>query len=294
MDPAIDFKALLASSKKRLTLDFKQIKKVNMYNYLNDGVNTILVDCRPNYEENCKNENGYLRNSYWMNNFPKSNIEVKTNTRLILIIQDSSDIKNGEEFILMRNFIQNEDKLDKGLFFIYNTDYQIFIKQYPWFLINKESSEIDIQLAQTQHPLIILDGILYCGNFFNSRNLFQINNLNIQSIIALLNEEDKDLKEKFGNYTCFEVDEQSHEEFDYTEIIDHIDEEISYDKKPILLHCFSGQTLSLAACIAYLMKHKKWQLEFATAYIMKIYPGFNIPPWLYTQLLRVNLDKYKK
>jgi hypothetical protein len=281
---ALEFKNLLEKSKQRYALETKQIKRMALYNYLNDNIPTTVIDCRRLDLENIS----LIRDSYHSKNFPFNNIKFKSGIRLILVLEEDHDLKISEELESLRTYIKNEDMIEKGIFEIKNNDFQKFISEFKCFLVNNKSDELTINLARTSFPLMVLDNFLYVGNFMNSKNIYQLKVLNFGSIISLLKTEDSDLKKLFNNYNFFEVDEEKHSEIDFNEIIELIESEKQNQKGPVLIYCFSGQSVSLAVCIAYLTKYKKWSLEFSTAYMMKIFPNLKIQAWLYTQLLRTN------
>jgi protein tyrosine phosphatase (PTP) superfamily phosphohydrolase (DUF442 family) len=283
---SIDMKKLIQRNKKRLNLETKQIKKLVFYNYLNDGKPNLIIDCRKCAEENYTKDGGYLRESHNINKFNPKEILLKQDTRLILILDNPTDLKESSALENIRTFIKDCDFID-GIYTIIHDDFRNFISKNPCFIINESSENIKVQLASTSFPLQVLDGQLYVGNFLNSKNLMQLKELGIRSIISLLKEEDKELSKMFSNVYHIETDEVGHGEIDFNEAIDIIEGEIKRTNVPVLVYCFSGQTLSLALCIAYLMKTKKWALEFATAFMMKVHPNLKIPTWLYTQLQRL-------
>ena len=191
--------------------------------------------------------------------------------------------KNLEE---LRLFIKNSQEI-KEIFSI-RESFNNFQSKFRFFFLKRDSSTSLKQIASVTYPSMIVDNILFCGSFFNSRNYSQIQLLGIKSIIGLMKENDEQIKKHFDNYNFFEVDEANHSEIEISDIISLIESEIEIGKTPILLYCFSGQTCSLVVAIAYLMKTKKWNINFATAYIMKICNIRNFPGWLYTQLNRIN------
>jgi len=121
--------------------------------------------------------------------------------------------------------------------------------------------------------------------------LIQLDKLGIQSIVCLAAKEDSELKKIFGNLEHFEVDEENHSEIDYLDIIDHLRSEIEHKKTPIMIYCFSGKSVSIAVTIAFLMWYKKWPLQLATGYLLKVVPNVNLPSWLFTQLSRINFKE---
>ena len=267
--------------KMRLELQSKSIKVHSFYNFLNDGLQNLIIDCRKN--NNAKEK---LINSEEINNFSFDNFnENRSNYhfRLILIIENDCDIKTEENFEGLRNFIKSNNNII-SIYTINNENFHTFKNKFPIFFLCQESKEIAKILAQSTFPLLILDNILYLGNYLNSKNKSQVNSLGIKSIISLLKEEDILLKENFNNYFFFESDEVNHGNLEFKEIIKRIENQIKENQTPILIYCFSGQTLSVAACIAILMKIKKWNLMLATAYMMKIVPDLKIPNWLNFQL----------
>jgi protein-tyrosine phosphatase len=291
---AIDYENMLKNMRSRASLESKPIKKMMFYNYLNDNIPSLIIDCRKDFELNKEKEGGVLINSFHLCNFSAFGVMIKSGFRLILILEDDQDLKTSEELEKIRFFIKEEDKIEKGIYYIKNSNYQEFLQNYKSFIINDNSDSLAINLAKTKFPYLILDDLIYIGNFFNSKNLHQMNCLKIKSVFSLLKEEDIELKKMLPNYHFIPIDEENHAEIDFLEIIDLIDTEILTGKNPILIYCFSGQSVSMAVCIAYLMKSKKWSLEFATAYMMKICSDLKIPTWLYTQLQRLDLRKSDK
>ena len=263
----INMKEMYQQTKQRMNLESRQIKKMMLYNYINDPIETVIFDCRE--KENLKN-------------FPS----IKPNSRLILILNDTENLKS-ENLKEISEKIKNNDNISKGLFHIINSDYLLFLNDYPFLNIKN----IDI----INLPLCVLNNILYIGNFINSKNKKTLSLLKFKTIISLMKEPDKELGNLLGsNYRNFKHEESNHDEIDYNEIYDFISEEISNNNIPILIYCFSGQSGSIASAIAFLMKYKKWSIEFSIGYLMKISPTINIPSWLYTQLLRFNDYEKKK
>ena len=255
----INMKEMYQQTKQRMNLESRQIKKMMLYNYINDPIETVIFDCRE--KENLKN-------------FPS----IKPNSRLILILNDTENLKS-ENLKEISEKIKNNDNISKGLFHIINSDYLLFLNDYPFLNIKN----IDI----INLPLCVLNNILYIGNFINSKNKKNLSLLKFKTIISLMKESDKELSELYGdNYRNFKHEESNHDEIDYNEIYDFISEEISNNNIPILIYCFSGQSASVAVACVFLMKYKKWSIEFSIGYMMKISPIINIPSWLFTQLQR--------
>ena len=261
----INMKEMYQQTKQRMNLESRQIKKMMLYNYINDPIETVIFDCRE--KENLKN-------------FPS----IKPNSRLILILNDSENLKS-ENLKEISEKIKNNDNISKGLFHIINSDYNLFLNDYPY--LNLKNSDI-INL-----PLCVLNNILYIGNFINSKNKKNLSLLKFKTIISLMKEPDKELSELYGNnYRNFKHEEINHDEIEYNEIYEYINEEINNKNTPILIYCFSGQNASVAVAASFLMKYKKWSIEFCIGYMMKISPIINIPSWLFTQLQR--FQEYEK
>ena len=281
---SVNYENMYVNIKKKMNLDFKQIKKMLFYNYLNDNMPSLIIDCRNNFSNIQSYEGGIIRDSYNIVNF--KNAAIKNGTRIILILDKSEDFQQNSTLEELKNFIKLEDKIDQ-ICIISDINYQEFLKSFSFFLINPESDLLSIQIASTSHPLIIIENILYIGNFLNSKNLYQLKGLKIKSIISLLKEPDIELEKTFDNYYHFECDEIGHSEIEFRNILDSMLNEIELNNTPILLYCFSGQTICISVCIAFLMFYKKWSLQFATAYIMKISPFMKIPSWLNSQLQKL-------
>ena len=256
----INMKEMYQQTKQRMNLDSRQIKKMMLYNYINDSIETVIFDCRN--KENLKN-------------FP----EIKQNSRLILILNDNENLKNSDNLKEISEKIKENDNISKGLYHIINSDYNLFLKDYPYLNINN--------LDNIHLPLCVLNNILYIGNFINSKNKKNLSLLKFKTIISLMKESDKELSELYGdNYRNFKHEEINHDEIEYNEIYEYINKQINNKNIPILIYCFSGQSASIAVACVFLMKYKKWSIEFSIGYMMKISPIINIPSWLFTQLQR--------
>ena len=256
---AINYQNLYKSMKIIQTLDSKRIKKMLFYNYINDPIESMIFDCRANFD---------------IKSFPA----VKNNSRLILILKDNDDIKTSPNLQSIREKIKENENIS-ALFHIFNTDYNDAMKTYP-FLFMK--NRIDL-------PLCAINDILYIGGFINSKNKQTLELLKIKTIISLMKEPDKELTSNFGdNYKNFKHEEAKHDEIEFGDLSDFVIEQINNKNIPVLIYCFSGKTSSLGAAVAVIMKYKKWPLELSLGYVLKLSPTIEIPPWLYMQLMRYN------
>lgn len=260
---SINYQELYKSMKMVHTLDSKRIKKMLLYNYVNDSINSIIFDCRD------------IKN---LQNFPN----IPNNSRLILILEDNEDLKTSKDLAEIRDKIRSNEQIS-GLFHIFNNDYNDTLKSYP-FLFMK--NRIDL-------PLCAIPDILYIGGFINSKNKQTIQLLKIKTIVSLMKEPDKELTQAFGdNYRNFRHEEANHDEIEFGELSDYIMKQISNKQTPVLLYCFSGKTSSIAGAVSVIMKFKKWPLELSLGYAMKLSPTIEVPSWLYMQLMRyVETDK---
>ena len=256
---AINYQNLYKSMKIIHTLDSKRIKKMLFYNYINDPIESMIFDCRTNFD---------------IKSFPV----LKNNSRLILILKDNDDIKTSPNLEAIREKIKENENIT-ALFHIFNTDYNDALKTYP-FLFMK--NRIDL-------PLCAINDILYIGGFINSKNKQTLELLKIKTIISLMKEPDKELTSSFGdNYKNFKHEEAKHDEIEFGDLSDFVIEQINNKNTPVLIYCFSGKTSSLGAAVAVIMKYKKWPLELSLGYVIKLSPTIEIPSWLYMQLMRYN------
>ena len=256
---AINYQNLYKSMKIIQTLDSKRIKKMLFYNYINDPIESMIYDCRTNFD---------------IKSFPV----LKNNSRLILILKDNDDIKTSPNLEAIREKIKENENIT-ALFHIFNTDYNDALKTYP-FLFMK--NRIDL-------PLCAINDILYIGGFINSKNKQTLELLKIKTIISLMKEPDKELTSSFGdNYKNFKHEEAKHDEIEFGDLSDFVMEQINNKNTPVLIYCFSGKTSSLGAAVAVIMKYKKWPLELSLGYVIKLSPTIEIPSWLYMQLMRYN------
>src|SRR5437899_428603 len=109
MIDAIDLKQEILITKKKQTLDFKEIKSFAMYNYINQQKPNIIIDCimySKSYEKSIPNLFGSIPIT---SDLRKLNIE--ENTRLIIILLKDQSIKDDENLQELRNFIQSEIKI---------------------------------------------------------------------------------------------------------------------------------------------------------------------------------------
>ena len=254
---SINYQELYKAMKNVRSLDSKQIKKMLLYNYVNDSINSVIFDCR--------NRNNLLY-------FPN----IPNNSRLILILRDYEDLKTSYDLIAVRERIRSNQQISE-LFHIYNNDFIDALKSYP-FLFMKNRINL---------PLCVIPDVLYIGGFINSKNQQTIQCLKIKTIVSLMKEPDKELSQVFGdNYRNFRHQEVNHDEIEFGDLSDYVMEQIYNKLFPILIYCFSGKTSSVAAAVPIIMKYKKWSFELSLGYLLKLSPTIQIPSWLYMQLMR--------
>ena len=261
---AINYQELYKSMKLVHTLESRRIKKLLFYNYINDSIESIIVDTRSN--------------NFILPSIPNS-------ARLILVLNDNEDIKTSPRLESLRQSIKTNETIS-GLFHIFTSDFNDTMNTYP-FLLTKGLIKL---------PLCVLKDIFYVGGFINSKNKQTITYLKIKTMISLMKDPDKELAITFGdNYRNFQHEEAKHDEIEFSDISDFVLKQINNGKFPILLYCFSGNTSCLAAAVIIVMKYKKWSLDLSLGYILKLSPTIEIPTWLYTQLQRfVENEKINK
>jgi len=272
--------------KMRMNLEHKTIKLHNFYNFLNDGVTNLIIDCRLNKLDIFDKELKTLIHSNDIRNFSFEdfkNQKLDDLIRLILIIDNNCDIKSNEKLEELRNFIKASTFIN-AIFTINEENLINFHNRFNFYFLNDSATEIEKNVAMSNFPIMVLDGLLFLGNYLNSKNKYQLEHLGIKTIISLLKEKDEILENNFGNHYFFSCDEVTHGTINFRDIVECAIEQIDEEQAPVLIYCFSGQTISVAICIAFLMKYKKWSLMFATAFMMKIIPDFKIPAWLNAQL----------
>lgn len=276
---AIDFKEMYSNAKKRITLKSKAIKRMLLYNYLNDDIPSLIIDCRP------KATNKLLSSQELDSKYKTAN-----GCRIILILSDTDNLLSSQHLTNLREFIKNEDKITNGLFTIKESDYNDFLNSHKWYLTEK-------MVYERRLPLCVINDKLYMGSFIISKNKVNLGLLGIKSVISLMAEDDKDFVQFYGeHYRNFKHEEVNHDELDFNSIIEYIVTEIDETKEhtPMLIYCFSGQSASIAVCAAYLMATRKWSSEFAIGYMMKLSPKVNIPSWILAQLQKLKLNNFKK
>lgn len=294
----IDMKEMYKNMKEKALLKGKQIKQFLLYNFLQDSIPTIVLDLRKEVEgkDSGRLINYHTQDSFTLLNYSK---DIKPQTRLVSIIENNAkldEILDREDQVKVKYIIGKCSNIEK-LFYIESEDYKEFTSIYGFLLISDKSSDIDRTLVQTNFPMCIIDGILFCGSFIQSRNLHQLKLLNIHSIIGVTKEDEK-LRKKLTNkdaefvvndVTFFPVDEENKGEIDFDEVYKQFVLELEDNNCPILIYCFSGKTVSVATCIMILMRFRKLNLLAATAIMMKIMPDFKLPPWLFSQLQRLKI-----
>ena len=120
----INYNEMYKATKQRMSFDSKKIKQMLLYNYINDEIDKLrhsataalldnmIIDCRKDIK------------------IPAQN--TKKNFRLILILNDNENIKDSKNLESVRNYIKNEDNINKGIYHIFNTDYTQFCKDYSF------------------------------------------------------------------------------------------------------------------------------------------------------------------
>lgn len=257
---------------------------------INDNLDELIQTDNNNDKILCENSEKLV------DNFSK--IE-ETNVNKNICNQSNTNITNMNDLIKLKKILTNNDNDNpsfnlKKINHIFNTDYQEFLHYYPFYIlnINNKSDLIenyDSILAQTNFPISLIDGILYLGNYFNSKNIKQISLLDIKALICISNE-DKLMKEKFkDNIHFFQYSESNKDQIDFELIYKKFKLELDENFYPILITCFTGKLFSVAVCIFILMKYKKLNVIAATAIIMKYFPKMKLPNWLYSQLQKVKV-----
>lgn len=264
---AINYQELYKSMKMVHSLESRRIKKLLFYNYVNDSIESIIVDTR--------NNNTILPS-------------IPNSARLIIILNDNEDLKTSPRLESLRQSLKTNESIS-GLFHIFTSDFNDVMKTYPFLLMK----------GLIKLPLCVLNDIFYVGGFINSKNKQTISYLNIKTMISLMRDPDKELTMTFGdNYRNFQHEESKHDEIEFSEISDFFFEQINHGKFPILLYCFSGNTSCLAAAVIIVMKYKKWPLDLSIGYVLKLSPTIEMPTWLYTQLQRFveneKINKFKE
>lgn len=308
---SIDYKKMYENEKQKSMFKLNKIKDFSLYNFLNDGRNNKIIDFREAQEELIKEEKGTIRNDVILISDIQYCLKVRNSTSIkidrkdhvtvmnllegkgdyrLIIISDKDNLIESESFSLLKDFISICNFTIIKYYVINKEDYKTFLDYYSFFLVSSLSSKEDALIAETKFPLQVLDGILYVGGFMNSRNLKQLKLLGIKAIIGLT-DVDSELQKKFdtGVVSFYPVNEINKEEIDFNSVYKQFQLEVDENCYPILLYCFSGLTISIAMAIFILMKYKKLNLMAATAVMMKVYPDFKLPTWLYSQLQRVKV-----
>lgn len=262
---------------------------VEEFNQINDNCKIISgVNNIKSQEISSKEINKDLQTEIEDETFNHKTLLLMTNVKIIIIHNDDADFQS-KEFQNLRKYLEiTELKIDK-LYSINQTSYDEFLKYYGFFIVNSNTPKKEKLLAETNYPLNIIDGILFCGGFFNSRNLLQHQNLGIKSIIGLTAPDEELIARFKGCCNYITVQEDKKESIDFNEAYKYFQLELDENNYPILVYCFSGKTMSIALCIFILMKYKKLNLMGATAVMLKIIPDLKLPQWLYSQLQRVTV-----
>jgi protein-tyrosine phosphatase len=133
-------------------------------------------------------------------------------------------------------------------------------------LFSSFTRQLDCEL-----PTQILDH-LYLGSAQNSFNRKQLKNLEIRYIINTAKECVNHYPEHFLYMKCPMIDDEIEDATRYfDETYEFIENARSCNSK-ILVHCFMGMSRSATIVIAYLMKHKRWNLKAAFRFVREKRP----------------------
>lgn len=282
----INYNELYKTTKDTFLIKSTRIKENSLYNIVNTDLPFKFVDFRSKVGElNEGSVKGTIHSTVENYNidFPK----IGSNTRVIVILNEEwIHLEKDEYYQQLRELFKQFAFNIAKIYTIEHKDYGVFMASCQFLFSKSLSSDSELILAKTLFPLSIIPDMLYSGGFMNSRNLMQLNALGIRTLIGFT-QPDNGLKNQFkGEVMFFPVDEEKHDEIEFSEIVRQYEQLIENKEQPVLVYCFSGKTVSLAVCIAILMKIKKMNLLAATAQIMKINKDFKLPNWIYSQLQR--------
>ena len=270
-DIEIDMRQMYKNMKCVLNFESKKIKKLMLYNYLNDEINSIFYDTvgKDNFDELDK----------VINSSPPS--------RLLLLLPPNASLLSPSLLRLRETIKKNHEKI-LSLHHIFLSDFADFTAEFPFF--KDKISQNHIRL-----PLCVLSKILFLGNFVNGKNKKNLEMLHVRSVVSLMAERDKELDAAFGDkYRNFRFVEKNHDEIEFGEVSEWMMEAVNNNDTPILIYDFVGKGVSSSACAAFLMDYKKWPMELCIGYMMKLSSQINnIQPFLYMQLQRYE-EKRKK
>ncbi len=150
-----------------------------------------------------------------------------------------------------------------------------FVEQYKYFLM------------PASH---IIDNI-YLGSAFNASNLLQLNNQNIKCIVNVTSEisnyyENYNEDFDYYNYNVLDSNMDSIHSI-FAPVMDVLEKN---KDKNILVHCFMGSSRSAVIVLLYLIKVKKFSLEYALEYLKKKRKIININTTFFEEL-KIYLDK---
>jgi protein-tyrosine phosphatase len=133
-------------------------------------------------------------------------------------------------------------------------------------------------------PTLILDH-LYLGSAQNSFNKKQLRNLQVRYIINTAKECVNHYPDHFLYMKCPMIDDDIQDATCYfDETYDYIENARAVNSK-ILVHCFMGMSRSATIVIAYLMKHKRWNLKVAYRYVREQRPILDLNVGFMYQLI---------
>jgi len=240
----------------------------DLYNILNDGAmkpfihdpyNILILDSRDlqyyvsSHVVTAKHHAQFMASSNLM-------INLSSYSMVVVYSNSLQNDRDTNELINLINDIKEYTVLD---ILVLKEGFDIFSTTYPFLCTEKTIDSIADRKLLVSYPSIILDHELYQGRGDQATNSQIVQVLNITHIVNITTEHKNAFPNKI-KYLKLVLEDVSktnlYEHFNKT--CDFINNAICNGGR-VLVHCNQGVSRSSTVSLAYLMKYKKWDLNFA-------------------------------
>ena len=301
---------------------FKLITATNLYNFTQDGMHLVLIDCRSRSQF----ISGFVRKSYNFNlssedlsdvhnvyNYidrveenaqtDEEKYKTKKVRRIVLITENEEGIDTGAKEFLDRTSLS--DRFDKK--FMINTKFEEFKKKYPFLMISVpadeseksfeemqkyiiDNKEMDLLYANSSFPLEVIENKIFLGKDFhnNSKKLKDDLGIKFSVTINLSEENHNQIVREENNSNFLKININKDKIIDFDQLIDEIN--VIANEEKILFHG-SDYDLCSAFIIAWIMRTLGLGINVASMKVFLVIGNTEVDRLIYNQLIHYTPGK---
>jgi len=233
--------------------------------YIHDPFHFLVIDSRDVEVYSRSHVVTAHSHAKFMNNTKKR--ELLPKYALIVIYGDEiKDDKPSQQLLKLMHRIEEYVASD---ILVLQDGFHMFNKQYPYLCSDEDNESLDDRKLLLCYPSAIMDGVLYQGRGDQARNEKIMTTLGITHIVNI-SEHGNTFPHKI-EYFRLPLDDNV-----TTNLLQHFNQTYDFIKNAldsggcVLIHCNLGISRSSTITLAYLMKYKKWNLQYAYNFLKAI------------------------